>query len=56
MTSEDLTMNPDADEFDMPCLLCGEAVRVRRGGLEDQGVLSVFCRDKDCEDTFAARF
>ena len=37
----------------MPCLECGQEIIVKANGLEMQGVLNVFCHDKDCEDIYA---
>lgn len=41
--------------IEMPCLECGTMVKVKKGGLEEQGIFNVFCpdQDKDCEDRYA---
>lgn len=37
----------------MPCLYCKKDIEVKPGGLEEQGVLNVFCKDRNCEDYYA---
>ena len=49
----------------MPCLFCGESIEVEKGGLEEQGILNVFCRvpklipgtkiNAYCEERYAFR-
>ena len=43
------------ETIEMRCLNCGNPVNVEKGGLEEQGIFNVFCKDKrkNCEDRYA---
>lgn len=48
--------NEDQVEItEMRCLECKQSVIVKANGYEMQGVLNVFCHDKDCEDIYASK-
>ena len=45
--------NEKVEITQMACLGCGQMITVKANGPEIQGVLNVFCHDKDCEDIYA---